>query len=93
MDAVYIHYGSLIHSMKLLPFLSLISIWSSALLPFAESEASGDDALSAGFENPPKSTAPATYWYWVSGMISKEGITKDLEAMASIGIGDLGSHR
>ncbi len=30
---------------------------------------------------------PYTYWFWMNGNITKEGITKDLEAMHRIGIG------
>lgn len=40
------------------------------------------------FTNPPESTKPYVYWYWDNGNISKEGITRDLEAMAEIGIGE-----
>lgn len=40
------------------------------------------------FRNPPESTKPYVYWYWDNDNISKEGITKDLEAMLKIGIGE-----
>lgn len=30
---------------------------------------------------------PYTYWFWMNGNITKEGITKDLEAMHRVGIG------
>ena len=30
---------------------------------------------------------PYTYWFWMNGNITKEGITKDLEAMHRIGVG------
>jgi hypothetical protein len=40
------------------------------------------------FSNPPESTKPWCYWYWLNDNISKEGITKDLEAMAKVGIGE-----
>ncbi|MGN6728056.1 MAG: glycosyl hydrolase [Tepidisphaeraceae bacterium] len=46
------------------------------------------DALVAGFDRPPEDTRPACYWYWISDNISKPGITKDLEAMARVGIGE-----
>lgn len=39
------------------------------------------------FKNPPEDTKPWTYWYWINNHISKEGITKDLESMAGLGIG------
>ncbi len=45
------------------------------------------DPLAKGFEAPPDSAKPWTWWHWVSGNISKEGITADLEAMKEIGLG------
>jgi hypothetical protein len=45
------------------------------------------DLLSEGFRNPPSDTRPWVYWYWIDENISKTGITKDLEAMARVGIG------
>lgn len=42
-----------------------------------------------GFESPPDSTKPGIYYYFISGHISKEGITKDLEAMRDVGIGEV----
>jgi hypothetical protein len=44
--------------------------------------------LTTGFITPPDSIKPYVYWYWISDNISKEGITKDLEAMARVGIGE-----
>ena len=43
----------------------------------------GDD-----FSNPPGHTQPRCYWYWMDGQITKEGITRDLEAMKRVGIGE-----
>lgn len=40
------------------------------------------------FRNPPEATKPWVYWYWISGHITKEGITKDLQAMHDAGIGE-----
>ena len=48
----------------------------------------GGTMLEMSFRNPPESTKPWTYWYWIDDNISKEGITKDLEAMAEVGIGE-----
>ncbi|ARN56184.1 glycosyl hydrolase [Sedimentisphaera salicampi] len=44
-------------------------------------------SLKESFLNPPKSAMPQTLWYWLNGSISREGITKDLEAMKENGIG------
>jgi len=53
--------------------------------PFANAQT---DSLLVNFKNPPAATKPWVYWYWISDHISKEGITKDLEAMAKVGIGE-----
>ncbi|WP_400077544.1 glycosyl hydrolase [Winogradskyella sp. R77965] len=42
--------------------------------------------LEAGFKNPPNEAKARTWWHWISGNVSKSGITKDLEAMKSVGI-------
>lgn len=47
------------------------------------------DDLRNGFIVPPDSTKPFVYWYLMNGHLSKEGITKDLEAMTRIGIGEV----
>jgi hypothetical protein len=45
------------------------------------------DKLAEFFKYPPDHTRPWLYWYWIDENISKEGITKDLEAMVRVGIG------
>ncbi len=71
--------------------LLLISLLSLGFIPslFAQNKAKSGDTLSLEhvFANPPVATRPHVYWYWVSNNISREGIRKDLEAMAKIGIG------
>ena len=37
---------------------------------------------------PPEDTKPACYWYWMNEHISKEGVTRDLEGMTRVGIGE-----
>ena len=39
-----------------------------------------------GFDNVPDSIRLAVYWYWINDNISREGVTKDLEAMKAAGI-------
>jgi hypothetical protein len=45
------------------------------------------DLLEASFQNPPESAKPHTWWHWMNGNVTKEGITADLEAMKRVGIG------
>jgi hypothetical protein len=54
-------------------FLFLIAAVISTLLTAQISE--------ADFKNPPRQARPRTYWIWMNGNITKEGITKDLEYM------------
>ena len=58
-----------------------------ALLSAGVSQA--EDSLEATFAQPPIEARPQTWWHWVSGNVSKEGITADLEAMKKIGLGGL----
>ncbi|RYD91574.1 MAG: glycoside hydrolase family 2, partial [Sphingobacteriales bacterium] len=43
--------------------------------------------MQTNFLTPPDSSKPGLYWYWLNGNISKEGVEKDLESMAKVGIG------
>ncbi|MBE0536478.1 MAG: glycoside hydrolase family 2 [Phycisphaerae bacterium] len=47
-----------------------------------------EDRLAGGFAVPPDETKPWCYWYWISDNLSKEGITRDLESMSRVGIGE-----
>ncbi len=48
---------------------------------------SHDDALAAGFLSPPPEVRPRTFWLWMNGNVTRDGITRDLEAMQRVGIG------
>ncbi|MFT3786625.1 MAG: glycosyl hydrolase [Tepidisphaeraceae bacterium] len=63
---------------------------SMAALIFAASSVTtfAADALRDGFDAPPAEAMPRTWWHWVSGNVSKEGITLDLEAMKRVGIAE-----
>ena len=39
------------------------------------------------WQNPPDDARAWTFWYWMQGAISRQGITADLEAMKEIGLG------
>lgn len=43
--------------------------------------------LRQAFIHPPDAAKPWVFWYWIQGAVSREGITKDLEAMRDAGIG------
>ncbi|MDH7571810.1 MAG: glycosyl hydrolase, partial [Armatimonadota bacterium] len=43
--------------------------------------------LAAGFTRPPDSAKPHTWWHWMNGNATREGITADLEAMRRVGVG------
>ncbi len=45
------------------------------------------NALENDFINPPYSAAPHTWWHWMNGNVTKEGISLDLEAMKRAGLG------
>ena len=44
------------------------------------------DELAANFASPPNESKPWCYWWWLNGAASKEGITRDFEAMRKQGI-------
>lgn len=54
---------------------------------FCSASGQSGQSLRTGFAAPPDSVKPSIYWYWMSDNISDSGVVKDLEAMASIGIG------
>jgi hypothetical protein len=59
----------------------------SAAAASAQSSAS---PLEAGFANPPAQARPRTWWHWMNGNITEDGIAKDLKWMHETGIG--GAH-
>ena len=64
--------------------LTLIAIACSGLLPTSAVSA---DELVEGFRSPPASARPHTWWHWMNGNVSIEGIRKDLEWMKRAGFG------
>jgi hypothetical protein len=62
----------------------------AAILCAAGLLAAGAPAASdfaADFASPPDAARPLTWWHWLNGSITKEGITADLEAMKRAGLG------
>lgn len=48
---------------------------------------SGADELEEAFREPPPEAKPQTWWHWMDGRVSRDGITFELEAMKAIGLG------
>ena len=71
--------------------VTLVLLFAEWLSPLtARGQAlSGTDVLSAGFANPPSEARPRVWWHWVGGNITQEGIRKDVEWMARIGLGGM----
>ena len=60
---------------------------SHASNPNNTTAASSSADLAALFRTPPDSARAKTWWHWMSGCVSREGITADLEAMKRVGLG------
>ena len=65
---------------SLLIFMIFFAVYTSNNI------AKSQDFLMSGFKNPPASAKARTWWHWINGNVSKEGITADLEAMKRVGI-------
>lgn len=59
--------------------IALLALTLTASLHAAE-------PLAQQFQNPPEETKPWCYWYWYKSDITRDGITKDLEAMKKAGV-------
>lgn len=67
---------------KITTTLSLLAASLSLQLPIHAA-----DSLEAGFKEPPISVRPMMWYTRMNGHITREGTTRDLEAMAQAGIG------
>jgi len=59
----------------------------TAVLAAKPGSAAGSVALDAGFHQPPASALPHTWWHWMNGNVTRDGITADLESMKQAGLG------
>lgn len=76
----------------LLPLILLSSAscnrnWKSAPYPTGHTPCIQASRLAGGFDNPPDDCRPLTWWHWMNGNVTEDGVRKDLEWMHSIGIG------
>ena len=64
-----------------------ISLLSLGFLLASGFVAPAEDALAAGFANPPAEARTRAYWWWLNGNVTKAAITRDLEEMKAKGFG------
>ncbi len=64
--------------------LAIILAFALSIVCLYGQETAG--VLESGFKAPPSEAKARTWWHWISGNVTKEGITKDLEAMKQVGI-------
>jgi hypothetical protein len=65
-----------------IPLFRMLAVFALAL---AASSGRGDP-LEEGFRQPSPEVHPKTLWFWMNGHVSRDGITRDLEAMKRVGI-------
>jgi hypothetical protein len=65
------------------------SIVALTLALCASAQQQQDRSMEMDFQNPPEAAKPRVWWHWMSGNVSKEGITADLEWMHRVGIGGM----
>jgi hypothetical protein len=51
--------------------------------------ARAQDALERGFQSPPRECRPEVFYQVMGGLQTKEGLTKDFEALAREGVGGI----
>lgn len=66
--------------------LTFGALMAAGVVLAAETE-QAENRLECGFRNPPAIAASETWWHWINGNVTKSGITADLEAMRSVGLG------
>ena len=62
----------------------LMALWAMCMLPALATAA---DDLAKSFASPPDSARPLTWWHWLDGNITRDGITADWEAIKRAGLG------
>ncbi|MCX7047666.1 MAG: glycosyl hydrolase [Candidatus Sumerlaeota bacterium] len=67
--------------------IALLLVSPAALHAADSQSAPSGDGLERAFVTPPDSAKPLTWWHWLDGNITREGITGDLEAMKQAGLG------
>lgn len=71
---------------KFIILSALISVISAIILSCTTTSI---DQLKEDFKNPPDTSRPGVYWYFMDGNLSRDEMTKDLESMKEAGITNL----
>lgn len=64
------------------PFFIVVLLLGGAL-----AQAQSWSELQSGFADPPRVARPNTFYYWLNGNVTLDGVTRDLEAMERVGLG------
>ena len=79
--------------MSYLKFLIVVMVlgifWFTNCQTSKKPNETGNDQLKEAFKNPPETSKPGVYWYFMDGNLSREEMTKDLESMKEVGINNL----
>ena len=68
-------------------FLAGFSTWGHSAESRPERQHGPTTTLADAFRQPGEDAKPWVYWYWLNADVTREGITRDLEAMAETGVG------
>jgi hypothetical protein len=83
-DLCYFKY---IHAMQFKIFAGFfVMVFLCAITTSCTEKNSGREISALEFKDPPKNVMINTWWHWLDGNITREGITKDLEAMKAQGV-------
>ncbi len=73
--------------MEMKKYFALISLFVVVTcVALADMRTLTSDSLKQGFDNPPQEAKPLTWWHWINGSVSKEGIEKDFKSFKEAGI-------
>ncbi len=68
-------------------FFGCALLMGLALIARAAEHGGAAGELERIFQDPPQAAKPGVYWFWMGCNLSKEGITRDLEALHDAGFG------
>ena len=66
--------------------VGLLAVVFIVLITMPACTAQSNDILQEAFEDPPESSKPGVYWYFMDGNLSMDEMTRDLESMKESGI-------